>query len=86
MASKETIRLRLETKKKALEAANAAYLALLTGQVQSYTIGSRNLTRLDLGELEETIAYLEKEVDGLEAAIENGGRRRKAVGVVPRDF
>ena len=86
MASKETIRLRLETKKKALEAANAAYLALLTGQVQSYTIGSRNLTRLDLGELEETIAYLEKEVDGLETAIENGGRRRKAVGVVPRDF
>ena len=86
MASKETLQLRLEVKKKALAAANEAYLALLTGQVQSYTIGSRNLTRLNLGELEETIANLEKEVDGLEAALLNGGRRRKAVGVVPRDF
>lgn len=86
MASKETLRLRLETKKKALEAANAAYLALLTGQVQSYAIGSRNLTRLNLPDLEETIASLEKEVDGLEEALRNGGKRRKAVGAVPRDW
>ena len=86
MASKETLRLRLETKKKAMEAANAAYLALLTGQVQSYTIGSRSLSKFDLPDLEETIAKLEKEIDGLEAALLNGGRRRKAVGVVPRDF
>lgn len=86
MASKETIRLRLKTKKKALDAANAAYIALLSGQVQSYAIGSRNLTRLNLAELEETIASLEKEVDSLEAALSNGGRRRKAVGIVPRDW
>ena len=86
MANIETIRLRLETKKKALDAANAAYIALLSGQVQSYAIGSRNLTRLNLSELEETIASLEKEVDSLEAALSNGGRRRKAVGVIPRDF
>ena len=38
MASKEAIRLRLETKKKALEAANAAYIALLSGQVKSYRV------------------------------------------------
>lgn len=86
MANIETIRLRLETKKKALDAANAAYIALLSGQVQSYAIGTRNLTRLNLAELEETIASLEKEVDSLEAALANGGRRRKAVGVIPRDF
>lgn len=85
MASKETIRLRLETKKKALEAANAAYIALLSGQVQSYTIGSRNLTRFNLPDLEETIAKLEKEIDALEEVL-RGGRRRKAVGVVPRDW
>ena len=85
MASKETIRLRLETKKKALEAANEAYIALLSGQVQSYAIGSRNLTRLNLPDLEETIAKLEKEIDTLEEQLRGGGKR-KAVGVVPRDW
>ena len=86
MASKEAIRLRLETKKKALEATNAAYIALLSGQVKSYAIGSRNLTRFDLSQIEDTIARLEKEIDELEAALLNGGRRRKAVGVIPRDW
>lgn len=85
MASKNTIQLRLESKKKALDAANAAYIALLSGQVQSYTIGSRNLTRLNLPDLEATIAKLEKEIDALEEML-RGGKRRKAVGVVPRDF
>lgn len=85
MANKETIRLRLVTKKKALEAANAAYIALLSGQVKSYAIGSRNLSRLDLPELENTISKLEKEIDGLEVVL-RGGKRRKAVGVVPRDW
>lgn len=85
MASKETIRLRLDTKKKALEAANNAYIALLSGQVQSYTIGSRNLTRLNLPDLEETIANLEKEIDTLEEML-RGGRRRKAVAAIPRDW
>ena len=85
MASKETIRLRLETKKKALEAANEAYIALLSGQVQSYAIGSRNLTRLNLPDLEETIDKLEKEIDALEEVL-RGGNRRKAVGVIPRDW
>lgn len=86
MVRKETLQLRLEVKKKVLEAANAAYLALLSGQVQSYAIGSRNLTRLNLGELAETISTLEKEVDSLEAALLNGGKRRKAVAAVIRDF
>lgn len=86
MASKETLRLRLETKKKALEAANAAYLALLEGRVQSYTIGSRNLTRFDLSDLADIISNLEKQVDELEAALTNGGKRRKAVGTIPRDW
>ena len=84
--NKETIRLRLENKKKALDAANDAYISLLSGKVQSYSIGSRNLSRLNLGELESVISNLEKEIDELEAALLNGGRRRKAVGVVPRDL
>lgn len=85
MASKETIQKRLKARKDALEEAEKAYLALLSGQVQSYTIGSRNLTRLNLSELKETISTLEKEIDALEAVL-NGGGRRKAVGVVLRDW
>lgn len=85
MASKETIQKRLEARRSALEASEAAYIALLTGQTQSYTIGSRSLTRLNLKELKETISTLEKEIDELEAVLRGGGRR-KAVGVIPRDW
>ena len=85
MANRETVQLRLEARKKALDAANAAYIALLSGQVQSYTIGSRNLTRLDLSDLGETIRRLEKEIDEMEEML-RGGKRRKAVGVIPRDW
>lgn len=85
MASRETIQKRLEMRRNALEATEKAYIALLTGQVQSYAIGTRNLTRLNLSELKETISTLEKEIDELEAVLQGGGRR-KAVGVVPRDW
>lgn len=85
MASKTELKARLEFRKKALEAARVAYVALLEGQAQSYSIGSRNLTKFDLPKLKEEITSLEKEVDGLEAML-NGGKRRKAVGVVPRDW
>ena len=85
MASRETIQKRLDMRKTALEATEKAYIALLSGQVQSYAIGSRNLTRLNLSELKETISTLEKEIDELEAVLRGGGRR-KAVGVVPRDW
>lgn len=85
MPSRETIQKRLEMRKSALDATEKAYLALLTGQVQSYAIGSRNLTRLNLSELKETISTLEKEIDELEAVLRGGGRR-KAVGIIPRDW
>lgn len=85
MASRETIQKRLEGRKKALEEADAAYIALLSGQVQSYTIGTRNLTRLNLSELKKHISMLEKEIDELEAVL-RGGSRRKAVGIIPRDW
>jgi len=85
MTSREELRARLDFRKKALEAARAAYVALLEGQAQSYSIGSRNLTKFDLPKLKEEITSLEKEVDGLTAML-NGGKRRKAAGVVPRDW
>ena len=84
MATSE-LKARLEFRRTALTSARAAYLALLEGQVQSYTIGSRNLTKFDIPELWETITELEKEVDELEAAV-SGKKRRKAVGVIPRDW
>ena len=85
MASREDLQKRLEHRRNALDSAYKAYNALLSGQVQSYTIGSRNLTRLNLSELEATISKLEKEIDGLEAVL-RGGSRRKAVSVIPRDW
>lgn len=85
MTSKEELQARLEFRRSALTEARTAYLALLKGQVQSYAIGTRNLTKFDLAELEETIRKLEKEVDSLESIL-IGGKRRKAVGVVPRDW
>lgn len=85
MASKEELKARLEFHVAARAAAQTAYIALLNGQVQSYSIGSRNLTKLDLGRLREEITYHQKEIDGLTTEI-NGGKRRRAVGVVPRDW
>lgn len=85
MASRAELQARLEFRRAALDEARTAYLALLKGQVQSYTIGSRNLTKFDLEELRKTVTDLEKEVDALESVL-NGGTRRKAVGVIPRDW
>ena len=84
MPSREVIKTRLETKKEQLELANDAYSKLLSGQVQSYAIGSRNLSRFDLPKIEDSIKKLE-EIDSLEEQL-RGGKKRKAVGVIPRDF
>lgn len=85
MPSREVIKTRLETKKEQLELANDAYSKLLSGQVQSYAIGSRNPSRFDLPKIEDSIKKLEKEIDSLEEQL-RGGKKRKAVGVIPRDF
>ena len=75
---------RLEFRREALTELRKAYLALVSGQVASYTIGSRNLTRFALTKLKDEITDMEKELDGL-AAQAAGGSKRKAVGVIPRD-
>ena len=85
MAHKEDLQEALEFHRAALKSARTAYLALLNGQVQSYSIGGRNLTRLDLTKLKEEITDHEKKIKGIESQL-NGGGVRKAVGVVPRDW
>ena len=85
MASRAELQARLEFRRTALDEMRNAYLAILKGHTQSYSIGSRSLTKLDLPELEKSIRDAEKEVDALESVL-NGGTRRKAVGVIPRDW
>ena len=85
MARKQELQERLAFRRAALKEARTAYIALLNGQAKSYTIGSRQLTRLDLPHLKKQIDDLERECDSLENQI-NGGRSRTAVGILIRDW
>ena len=62
-----------------------AYIALVNGGVQSYTIGSRSLSKFDLQKITAEIKDHEKQADSLAAQLRGGGRR-KAVGIVPQDW
>lgn len=85
MTSREELQARLEFRQAALDEARAAYLDIMRGRAQSYAIGTRNITKHNISDLWDIITDLEKEVDGLKAAL-NGGKKRKAVGVVLRDW
>lgn len=84
-SKKIELQARLEFRKEALSKLRAAYLALLDGGVKHYLIGDRQLTRLDIEKLSKEIAEAEKEVDELESLLA-GAARRKAVGMVPRNW
>ena len=84
MASRTVLIRRYERDVKRLDMYLAAEEAILGG-AQSYTIGSRSLSRADLGEIAEMIKTLEDRVAQDEAAIAGKGRR-KSVGVYPRDW
>lgn len=71
----------IERKKARLELYYAAEEAILSG-AQSYTIGTRTLTRANLGTIKSMINELETEIGVLEA----GKKPRKAFGVTPRDI
>ena len=83
--TKTEIQIDLDFHKSAKEKLQAAYLAIADGGVQSYSIGSRSLTKHDLAKIREEIAEHEKAISELSAAL-SGRRRRKAVGIVPRDW
>lgn len=84
---KARIKEKLETKKARLSAYLDRETEMLTGGVQSYGIGSRNLTRYqtDLSNIRAAITELEKEIEQLENQL-SGRASRKAIGVVPRDW
>ena len=83
--TKVEIQTDLDFHRSAKEKLQEAYLAIADGGVQSYSIGSRSLTKHDLAKIREEIAEHEKAISELSAAL-IGKRRRKAVGIVPRDW
>ena len=85
MASRTIIEKRLAFREKSLERLYDAYTALVEGGVKSYMIDDRQLTRFDLPALSEEITQMENEIDHLPSEL-NGGNRRKAFGVIPRDW
>ncbi|KNF08545.1 hypothetical protein CLPU_6c00310 [Gottschalkia purinilytica] len=68
-----------------LEAWLNAELAVTTGQ--SYSIGSRQLTRANISEIRKQIDYWENRLKALE--LQDQGKKtskRRIVGIIPRDF
>lgn len=85
MATREELQQRLEYWKTTLGKLMEAYLALVEGQVKSYEIDDRQLTRLDLPSLKKAINDAEGKVDQYEDLL-GGKKPRKIVAVVPRDW
>lgn len=85
MASRADLQERLQYWRTALQKLMDAYLALVEGQVKSYSIDDRELTRLDLPSLKKAINDAEAKVDQYEDLL-NGKKPRKIVAVVPRDW
>ncbi len=85
MATITELKIRLQFWQDALVKMRAAYLALVDGGVQSYTIDDRSLTRFDLPSLLKEIEDAEKKVDELTALV-SGRKSRKAFGIVPRNW
>ena len=76
-------RSQLEIARHHLNAWLEAELELTTHQ--SYKIGSRSLTKADLGQIREQIEFWQNRVAQLENTGKRGGRNR-VVRVVPRDL
>lgn len=73
----------LEIAKKHLSAWLEAELEVTTHQ--SYTIGSRSLTKADLADIRQQIRFWKNEVERLENIGKRGGRNR-VLRVIPRDL
>ena len=80
-----TIQKRLEFWQSQLDKLMEAYTKLIEGEVKSYQIDDRRLTKFDIPSLRKAIDEAEKKVDMYEALLD-GQRQRKAFGVLPRDW
>lgn len=74
-------RIRLDTYRSRLMQYYAAEEKILEGQ--SYSIGSRSLTRANLSEVRKMINELESKISALE---NRGTTKRKVARIIPRDF
>lgn len=85
--TREQIQRKLDKVNERLEYYYEKEKALLTESgVQSYTIGSRSVTRYQYSSnIKQQIEDLETQRDELENML-NGSKRRRAVGVIPRDW
>ena len=81
---KEAVEARLKSYRERYELYLKAEEAILAG-AQSYSIGSRHLTRADLAEIRKMMNVLENGIDELGAELAGGGRR-KCIRVIPRDI
>lgn len=85
--TKADIEKQITDKRERLSLYYAREKEMLSGGVQSYGVGTRNLARYntDLSTVKKAIKELENEIKELEALLANK-KRRRAVGVVPRDW
>lgn len=72
---------RLERYKRQREAYIKAEEKILSG-AQSYTIGSRTVTRANLSEITKMITHLDNQIDRLEST----GGKRASYRIIPRDI
>ena len=84
--NKDEMRAKIAFHRDAIEKLRKAYITLADAGIQSYSIGSRSLSRLDMSKITEEIAEHERQIANIESALQNGGKRRRAVGVVLRDW
>ncbi len=82
---RERIERKIAFRESTLEKLYDAYEAIASGRVKSYMIDDRQLTNHDLNALSEEIRALENELDELDSEL-SGSKRRRAVGVIPRDW
>lgn len=70
MASRTELKARLTFWQEALEEQRAAYLALLRKGVKQYRLHNRELTALDLPELETSMRRAEAEISKIQAKLQ----------------